>query len=300
MNWLSKLLEYMKNPYKIVNYFGSRGKLKFLPDKLYLKLIFHARMGYRLNLDLPITYNEKLQWLKLYDRRPEYTLLVDKLNVREYIKEMLGEEYLIPLLGVFDRFHDIDFDLLPEQFVLKCTHDSGSSVLCKDKIKLNMKAIQKRLENSLKRNFYYPGREWPYKEVKPKIICEKYMQEDTGEAIKDYKFLCFYGEPIVIYVVSDKDRDIRYDYFDQNFNHQPFTQQEKNSDKAIKKPVCFNQMLEFAKLLSRNIPHVRVDFYEINGKVYFGEITFFNDSGFRKFSPELYDKVFGSYIQLPK
>lgn len=299
MELIKKIFAYIKNPAKIVNYFGSKGYLRFLPDRMYLKLIYYARMGRRLDLDHPTTYNEKLQWLKLYDRNPEYTQMVDKYEVREYIKNKIGEEYLVPFYGVYDRFEDIDFDQLPEQFILKCTHDSGGIVICKDKSKLDIPAVKKSINKYLKRNYYYPGREWPYKKVKPRIICEKYMMDEAGAEIKDYKFFCFHGEPKMLFVTSDRENDIRFDYYDMDFNHQNFTQQDKNSDKPIDKPKCFDKMIELARILSKDIIHIRVDFYEIHGKIYFGELTFFNDSGFRRFEPDIQDTVIGRWIQLP-
>lgn len=299
MKFIFKMIAYLKNPAKIINYFGSKGKLKFISDKLYLKIIYHARMGEKPNIDAPKTYNEKLQWLKLYDRKPEYTQMVDKYEVREYIRETIGDEYLIPLIGVYNSFNEIDFSLLPNQFVLKCTHDSGGMVICKDKTTLDIKAAKKKINKSLKRNYYYVGREWPYKKVKPRIICEKYMVDESGLDLKDYKFFCFDGEPNALFITSEREKDIRFDYYDLDFNHQPFTQQDKNSDNNIEKPLGFYKMIELSRILSKNIPHVRVDFYDIHGMVYFGELTFFNDSGFRKFEPEIYDEIFGSWLQLP-
>ena len=282
----------------IINYLGSKGKLKWIPDKVYLKLVYRARMGKKLNFEKPITYNEKLQWLKLYDRNPAYISLVDKYEVRKYISKTIGEEYLIPLLGIYDRFDEIDFDELPDQFVLKCTHNSGGVIICKDKNKLNKKLVKENISHHLKQNYYYSGREWPYKYVKPRIICEKLLNNLTEESLKDYKFFCFNGEPKSLMVVSDRDKDIRYDYFDMDFKHQAYTQQDINSSEAIARPVNYDKMVALARLLSRNIPHVRVDFYELEGKIYFGEMTFFNESGFRHFEPDEYDGIYGSWITI--
>jgi hypothetical protein len=298
MNLIKKIIAYIKNPAKIINYFGSKGKLKFIPDKLYLKIIYRARMGEKLNINNPKTYNEKLQWLKLHDRKPEYIQMVDKYEVREYIRKTIGEEHLIPLIGIYNNFNEIDFSILPNQFVLKCTHDSGGKIICKDKSKLSIKATKRQINKDLKKNYYYSGREWPYKYIKPRIICEKYMVDESGVELKDYKFFCFGGEPNVLFVASDRENDIRYDYYDIDFNHQPFTQQDKNSDKKIEKPLGFDKMIELSRILSKNIPHVRVDFYDVHGTVYFGELTFYNESGFGKFEPEIYDAILGSWIQL--
>lgn len=299
MKYVSKILSYIKCPLKIINYFGSKGKFRYIPDKVYLKIIYRVRMGKKLNIEDPKTYSEKLQWLKLYDRKPLYTQLVDKYEVRNYIKEKIGEEYLIPIIGIYDQFEDIDFKSLPKQFVLKCTHDSGGKIICKDKTKLNLLKTRKVFNKSLKRNYYYTGREWPYKQVKPRIICERYMVADDGEDLKDYKFFCFHGEPYFLFIATDREKDIRINYYNLKFQPLPFSQQDKKSDKVIKKPVCFEEMIELARLLSKDIPHVRVDFYEIEGRIYFGELTFFNDSGLSKFEPDIYDELFGSWIKLP-
>lgn len=296
--FINKIYKYIKNPYKIINYLGSKGKLKWIPDKVYLKLVYRARMGKKLSIEKPVTYNEKLQWLKLNDRNPAYISLVDKFEVRKYISKTIGEEYLIPILGIYDHFDEIDFDELPNQFVLKCTHNSGGVIICKDKNNLNNKLVKESINHHLKQNYYYSGREWPYKYVKPRIICEKLLNDLTEESLKDYKFFCFNGEPKSLMVVSDRDKDIRYDYFDMDFKHQAYTQQDINSSKAIARPENYDKMVALARLLSSNIPHVRVDFYELKGKIYFGEMTFFNESGFRHFEPDEYDGIYGSWITI--
>ncbi len=295
---INQIYKYIKCPYKIINYFGSKGKLKWIPDKTYLKLVYRARMGKKLNIENPITYNEKLQWLKLNDRNPAYISLVDKFEVRKYISKTIGEEYLIPILGVYDCFDEIDFDKLPEQFVLKCTHNSGGVIICKDKNSLNKKLVKKNFSHHLKQNYYYTGREWPYKYVKPRIICEELLYDLSDGSLKDYKIFCFNGVPKSLMVVSDRDKDIRYDYFDIDFNHQAYTQQDINSCKVIAKPENYDKMVDLARLLSISIPHVRIDFYELEKKIYFGEMTFFNESGFRHFDPDEYDEIYGSWIRL--
>ncbi|MGO4499663.1 ATP-grasp fold amidoligase family protein [Paenibacillus sp. 2RAB27] len=271
----------------------------WIPDKVYLKLLFQHRMGKKLNLENPTTYNEKLQWLKLYDRKPEYTEMVDKHEVRKYIGETIGEEYLIPLLGVYNSFDEIDFSTLPDQFVMKCTHDSGGLVICKDKSKLDIEAARNKINISLSRNYYYHGREWPYKNIKPRIICEKYMVDESGVELKDYKFFCFDGEPKALFIATDRGIDTRFDFFDMEFNHLPFWQHYKNGVKKINKPVGFDDMIRLARILSKLIPHIRVDFYNINGKIYFGELTFYHFSGLEKFYPDKYDEIFGNWIIIP-
>lgn len=283
---------------KISNKLIVKGFLDFLPDEKFLKLRYRLEMGKRLNLENPQSFNEKLQWLKLYDRNPEYTKMVDKYAVREYIAEKIGEEYLIPLLGVWDSFDEIDFDKLPNQFVLKCTHDSGGLVICKDKSQLDIAAAKKKINKCLKRNFYYLSREWPYKNVKPRIIAEKFMVDESGTELKDYKLFCFNGEPKALFVATDRPHDTKFDFFDMEFNHLPFTNGHPNAVKEIKKPEGLSEMAELAKKLSKGMKQVRIDFYDINGKVYFGEITFFHWSGMVPFEPEEWDYKLGDMIKL--
>lgn len=276
------------------------GVLDWLPDKIFLKIRFWTTMGKRLNFKNPQTFNEKLQWLKLYNRNPEYTRMVDKYEVREYIKEKIGEEYLIPLLGVWDKFDDIDFDSLPNQFVLKCTHDSGGLVICKDKSKLDIEAARNKINKCLKRNFYYLTREWPYKNVKPRIIAEKFMEDENGTDLKDYKIMCFGGKVKCAFVCSDRydEGGLRVTFFDREWNKLPFERHYPSSKREIKKPKSYEKMVGIAELLSKNMKFVRIDFYEIEGKIYFGEITFFPGSGMEEFSPDIWDYKLGEMIKL--
>lgn len=271
---------------------------RLLPDETYIKFKYFSRFKKFPNLKNPKTFNEKLQWLKLHDRNPEYTKMVDKYAVREYIKEKIGEEYLIPLLGVWDSFDEIDFDKLPEQFVLKCTHDSGGLVICKDKSKLDMEKARKKISACLKNNYYWTGREWPYKKLVPRIIAEKYMVDESGTELKDYKFFCFDGEPKCLFIATDRPHDTKFDFYDVEFKHLPFTNGHPYSGRELKKPQGFDEMLRLARILSKGIKQSRIDFYDINGKVYFGEITFFHWSGFMPFEPEEWDYTLGSYINL--
>lgn len=303
MNFLLKALDVMiHNPKKVLVAILCRIAPMF-PDKMYLKILFRLRMGYRLNLDNPKTYNEKLQWLKLYNRKPEYVKMVDKVDAKDFVANVIGSEFIIPTLGVWNDVDDIDFNELPNQFVLKCTHDSGGIVICKDKSEFDIVAAKRLLGKGLKRNYYYQNREWPYKNVKPKIIGEQYMVDESGYELKDYKFFCFDGEPKALFVATDrgkKSEETKFDFFDMSFQHLPFTNGHPNSSKNIKKPVGFEKMRELASVLSRGIPHVRVDFYDINGKIYFGEITFFHWSGTMPFDPMEWDYKFGEWIKLPK
>ncbi len=268
-------------------------------DKAYLKILFRNRMGKPLNLKNPKTYNEKVQWLKLYDRNPEYTKLVDKYEVRKYIAKTIGKEYLIPLLGVWNRFESIDFDTLPNQFILKCTHDSGGIIICKDKSQFDLEAARKKMNRYLRRNYYINSREWVYKNIKPRIIAEKYMVDESGTELKDYKFLCYHGQPKTVDIISGRESDPRSDIFDMNFKKLPVINYYKSSERTIEKPKGFEEMIELCKKLSKDFIHVRCDFYDINGKVYFGEITFYQCSGLEKYVPYKYDVIFGSWIHLP-
>lgn len=272
-----------------------------MSDKAYLKLRYNCIMGKKLNLDNPVTYNEKLQWLKLYDRKPEYAKMVDKYEAKKYVADIIGEEYIIPTLGIWDNVNDIDFDTLPNQFVLKCTHDSGGLVICKDKAELDIEETKNTLNHFLHRNFYSIHREWPYKNVKPRIIAEKYMEDESGYELKDYKFFCFNGKVNAMFIATDRNAETEtcFDFFDCNFNHMPVINGHPNTKKEIKKPLGFEKMIELAEKLSSGIPQVRIDFYDINGNIYFGEITFFHWSGLKKFEPEKYDKIFGDWITLP-
>ena len=267
----------------------------YLPDKLYLKLWYRYVTGEKLNLNNPQTFNEKLQWLKLYDRNPLYTKLVDKYEVREYIKEKIGEEYLIPLLGVWNNVSEIDFESLPNQFVLKTTHDSGGVVICKDKENFNIEKAKKFLSKHLQNNFYYSGREWPYKNVKPRIIAEKYLDFD----IKDYKFMCFNGKMKCSFVCSERHTNgLKVTFFDKDWNKLPFERVFPCSKDILDKPKMYDRMLIVSEILSTNIPFVRVDFYEIDNKIYFGELTFYPGNGIERFNPKKWDYKLGDMINL--
>lgn len=281
--------------------FAGLGFYDRMDDEKYLKKLYMANFGKELDLENPKTFNEKLQWLKLYDRKPEYTMMVDKYRVREYISEKLGEEYLIPLLGVWDDPEEIDFDKLPNQFVLKCNHNSGLGMcICKDKSKLDIKKVKAELKKGLKENFYLRGREWPYKDVPRKIICEKYMVDESGYELKDYKIFCFNGEPKALFVATDRMTDTKFDFFDVEFNHLPFTNGHPNAEKEIAKPQNLDEMLKVASVLSKGIPQVRIDLYNVNGKILFGEMTFSHWSGMVPFEPNKWDERFGEWIVLPK
>lgn len=278
-------------------------RAKKLPDREYLKLRYYAVMGRKLRLDNPCTFNEKLQWLKLYNRRPEYTMMVDKYAVRKYIADKLGEEYLIPLLGVWDDPSEINFDELPEQFVLKCNHNSGLGMrICKDKSVLDIESVKKELSKGLKQDYYLIGREWPYKNVPKKIIAEKYISDSKGfDTLTDYKFYCFNG--VVESVMLCLDRytgDTKFYFFDEDWNLRRYNLRGKAAldGFTLPKPKGIDRMFEIARILSKGIPYVRVDLYNIDGDIFFSELTFFPQSGFDPNYLLETDKYFGQLIKL--
>ena len=276
--------------------------LKLLPDYIFLKIKYKYKFNKKLDLNNPQTFNEKLQWLKLYDRNPEYTKMVDKYEAKKYVANIIGEEYIIPTLGVYDKFEDINFATLPNQFVIKCTHNSGGLIICKDKTKLNIKEARKKINKSLKRNYFYTGREWPYKNVKPRIIAEQYMEDKKNDELYDYKFMCFNGKVKCSFVCTDRysEDGLKVTFFDLNWNKMPFERHYPNSNNVIEKPINYELMIKLAETLSKDIPFVRVDFYEINNKPYFGELTFYPGNGMEEFTPEKYDKILGDMLELPK
>lgn len=272
-----------------------------MSDTAYLKLIYRLIFGRKLDLRNPQTFNEKLQWLKLNNRKTEYTTMVDKYEVKKYIAEKIGAEYVIPTLGVWDNFDDIDFDLLPNQFVLKCTHDSGGLVICKDKNKFDTAKAREKMNKALTRHFYYFGREWPYKAVKPRIIAEKYMVDESVSELRDYKFFCFGGVCKCLKVDFDRFIEHRANYYDPQGNLLDLGEKicPPNKEKMIVLPDNKEKMLQLAEKLSTNIPFLRVDFYDVNGKIYFGELTFFPASGWGEFTDEKWDYKLGEWIKLP-
>lgn len=289
----------MKN--KII--FHILNLMHFINDEKYLKIKYYLKTGKRLNLDNPKTFNEKLQWLKVYDRKDIYTTMVDKYEAKQYVANIIGNEYIIPTLGIYDKFEQIDFDQLPNQFVIKCTHDSGCIVIVRNKNNIDRKKIEKKIKKCLKRNFFWNSREWPYKNVKPRIIIEKYMEDKINKSMQDYKFFCFDGEPKLMYLSEgfENHSTATMSFFDMNFKETDC----KRSDYKLfqykpQKPKNFELMKKFAGLLSKDIPHLRVDFYEINGKLYFGELTFSTCAGFIPFESEKWDVIMGKWIKLPK
>ena len=277
---------------------------KIVPDKLFLTLQYRAVFGKSINWNSPVTYNEKLQWLKVYDRRPIYTTMVDKYAVKKSVAEIIGEEHIIPTLGVWDRPEDIEWDKLPNQFVLKCTHDSGGLVICRDKETLDRKAAIKKLNKSLQNDYYMAGREWPYKNVPRRIIAERYMEDKNVGELPDYKFFCFNGRCESFKIDFDRQKTHHANYYNRACELMPFGEVVCPPDykRNLNIPSNVNEMINYAELLASHInsSFVRVDLYNINGQIYFGEITFYPASGFGKFEPKEWDKTIGEWINLPK
>lgn len=303
---INSLKRALLNPRKVVDYFVTRSARLIHNDKLYLSLLWWCRMGYRLDWKHPKTFCEKIQWLKLYNRDPLYSRLVDKYAVKDHVAKIIGDEYIIPTLGVWDKPEDIDFDALPERFVLKTTHGGGGGgvVICKDKSSLDKEAAIKKLDDSLKSDIYLLYREWPYKDVPRRIIAEQYMEDhgvNTASCLTDYKFFCFEGIPRYCQVIKDRNTKETIDFFDMEWNHQEFVGLNPVCGHASVVPECpknFELMKKMAMSLSKEIPFSRVDLYEIDERTYFGEITLFPASGIGRFEPDYYDKLLGKMICL--
>lgn len=302
---MKKLRKLIKHPIGCLIMVIGFEKFKFIPDKKYISIMYRYFMDKKLDLKNPKTFNEKLQWLKIYNRQPEYTVMVDKFLVREYITQKIGSEYLIPLIGVWNCTEDIDFESLPEKFVLKCNHNSGTGMyICKNKSNANWSEIKKNLDIGLHEDYFYLGREWPYKNVPRKIIGEQYMVDESGSELKDYKVMCFNGKPKLIELHQGRFTNHQtQDYYDLDWNKTNISQGNIStfgkSDIVAPKPDTLDEMLELSKVLSEGIPQVRIDWYSINGKLYFGEITFFDGSGFDPYDNPQDDLLLGSWIQLP-
>ncbi|HRN54814.1 MAG TPA: ATP-grasp fold amidoligase family protein [Agriterribacter sp.] len=270
-----------------------------MSDRLYLKLLFPLGTGYRLNLKNPQTYNQKLQWLNLNYRDPLLCKLADKHDVKNYVKEMIGEEYVVKSYGVWRSFEEIDFNTLPAQFVLKTTHDSGGIVICKDKSTLDLEKAREKINRHLKKNLFYTFREWVYKNIEPRIIAEEFLVDESKVELKDYKFFCFNGEPKAMFIATGRQSgNTMFDFYDISFNHLDIIQGYPQSGKIVEKPKNYALMVELAGKLSKGLPHVRIDFYNIDGKILFGEYTFFHFAGIEPFQPQKWDYEFGSWIDL--
>ena len=289
-------------PYLIFGFILNIISPLFKNDETFLKLKYFCFFQKKIDFNNPKTYNEKLQWLKIHDKHKEYSVMVDKYEAKNYVGNIIGQQHIIPTLGIYTHFSDIDFNKLPSKFVIKCTHDSGGVVVCKDKNKLDVKSAEKKINFGLNNNSFWANREYPYKNIKPRIIIEDYMEDESGVELKDYKIHCFNGEPRFILVASGRYKnDVRFNFYDLNWNLMPFEKSHKHIDEDIhiQKPEKLDEMISLSKKLSKNIPHVRVDFYYVNDTIYFGELTFFPASGFGKFKPESWDRIIGDWLVLP-
>ncbi len=299
---LSNILKIITDPAYRLESFCARGFYNHMSDEMFLRKKFRVRMGYELDLENPKTFNEKLQWLKLHDRKAEYSTMVDKYEVKNYVAGLIGQEYIIPTYGVWDRFDDIDFDRLPDQFVLKCTHDSGGLVIVRDKKKLDRSAARKKIEGCLQREYYWFGREWPYKNVRHRILAEQLLTDEGRDVMIDYKVLCFNGEPRLIEVHQGRYSDHHtQDFYDTDWNLTDISQSEDpRSFKPIPRPAALEEMVTLSRTLAKGLAHIRVDWYLIDGKLYFGELTFYDGDGFCPFDNPEDDLMLGSWITLPE
>lgn len=298
--FIQKIFYYLIRPNDFILRLMGRGFLP-VPDSVYLKILYKKKFGRKLNLNDPQTFNEKLQWLKLYDRNPLYTSLVDKYLVKGYVKDALGQEVIVPTLQVWDSPEKVDFADLPKEFVLKCNHDSGGVIICKDKDSIDAEEIRNKIRAVYNKNYYLEGREWPYKNVEKKIIAEKMLIDSTETDLKDYKLMCFNGKVKCIFVCSERGsiEGLKVTFFDTEWNVMPFQRHYPKSKVSIPKPKCLEEMIIKAEKLSDNIPFVRIDFYEVDGHIYFGEYTFYPGCGFEEFTPDDADYMLGSWIELP-
>lgn len=309
-NQFKRAWDFITDPNKRFLALSNRGFYDHMDDKTYLQKMFKARLGYELDLNNPHTFNEKLQWLKLNDRKAMYTVMVDKIEAKKFVANAIGEKYIIPTIAVWDNFESIDFNLLPKRFVLKCSHDSGGLIICKDKNKLDMVSTKAKLTAALQHNYYLHGREWPYKDVKPRIFAEQYMQEknnpdesnSTNSELKDYKIFTFNGKVQYIEVDYDRFIDHHRNFYSTDWQYVPFAiRYPTDPQKDIPKPVCLSEMLSIAEKLAEKAgspPFLRVDLYVINDQPYWGELTFFHETGMGQFDPREYDDLLGEMIHL--
>lgn len=275
---------------------------KCIPDEIYLRWIYYLETGSHLNLKNPQRYNEKLIWLKLYYRDPMWTIMVDKYGVKQLVSERVGSEYVVPVLGRWNRAEEIEWDKLPNRFVLKTNHDSGNNgvFIIKDKSKIGREKLVRKINASLLRDTSVSGREWPYRDVKRCVFAEQYLEDTTGE-LRDYKFFCFNGKVKYLYVATERQSgNLKFNFFDEDFNSIDLWQSHPRSDMPIEKPAKYDEMKELAAKLSKGLPEVRVDLYEVNGRIYFGEYTFFSLDGTAVFHPDKWDFIWGNLIHLPE
>ena len=297
-----KVKRYIKSPYYALGDDLLKIRPRWMSDKFFLRVLWKQIMGDKLDLKHPMTFNEKIQWTKLYDRNPLYTILVDKYKVKQWVSERIGDEYVIPTLAVFKSVDEIDISALPEQFVLKCNHDSGGIVICRDRDCFDLETAKQKLRESLKKNYYWDYREWAYKDVKRVIIAEPYLEDQQTGELLDYKFFTFNGTPKLMFVASGRQsgKEVRFDFFSMSYEWMRIKNVHPNSteESLPKRPECFSQMISLARVLSEGLNEVRIDFYEVNGRCYFGEMTIYHGAGFMPFSPHSVDCQMGEWFHL--
>ena len=296
-----KINKALRNPYYACELILNQ-LAPFVSDEHFVKWKYYLNFHKKLDLENPQTFNEKLQWLKLYDRHEEYTKMVDKYEAKKYVASILGEKYIIPTIGVYNAFEEIDISSLPKQFVIKCTHNSGGLYICKDKDTFDFSKVGKQIKKWLAKNPFWGNREYPYKNVKPRIIIEKYMEQEDGESLRDYKVLCFHGTAKLIELHRFRNTEKQtQDFYDRDWNKLTISQSADFngvSDVVFPKPNNLSLMLELSEKLTKDMIHCRVDWYSIAGKLYFGELTFFDGSGLDGFDNEEDDYLLGSWIHI--
>lgn len=299
---MKPITTYFTQPYQIFEVLRSRSLTNFIPDSVYLGIIYKHIFNRKLDLENPLTFNEKMQWLKINDRNPQYVEMVDKAAAKQYVASRIGSKYIIPTLQVWENVEEIDFEILPDQFVLKCTHDSGGVIVCKDKKRINLEKTKEILNRSMKRNFYYYLREWPYKNVKPRIIAEKLLVDERSGDLRDYKFFCFNGKVKCFKIDFDRFKDHHANYYDCSGNLLPFGELQycPKPEKQLTMPHKLEEMIRLAERLANGFPFLRVDFYEVDDNVFFGELTLYPASGFGKFTPPEWDNILGDWLAITR
>lgn len=295
---IKKLKEGIKSPRHGLELLIRNTCPQMVPDKLWIQFVASIRFGKKLNLDTPQTFNEKMNWLKLHDRNPLYTIMADKYEVKEYVKSIIGVDFVVPCYGVWDSFDEIDFSKLPNQFVLKCTHDSSGAIVCHAKDTFDMAKARKHFNRYLKKNSFWHLREWVYKDIPPRIVADQFLDDGSGHELRDYKFWCFNGEPKIMYC-TNKAADIYENFYDMDFQPLDVNHGFRRQVPEFEKPHEFELMQTLAQKLSKDIPFVRIDFFDVNGHVYFGEFTFYDWGGMQPFADAQWDECIGSWIQLP-
>ena len=300
-----KLKRYIKNPYYAFGDDIIKTHPEWMTDRYFIKVFWRQMMSFPLDLRHPITFNEKLQWMKLYDRNPVYTELVDKLKVKKWVSERIGPEYVIPTLAVYNSVEDIDLAVLPDRFVLKCNHDSGGVIICTDKDSFDLNRAKEVLKQRLEHDFYRDYREWPYKNVERKVFAEAFIEDPFTQkndhsfpGLTDYKFFCFDGTPRIMYIANDRGESPTTDFFDMDYHHLPIQMKDPPSTVPPTRPRNFERMKELASVLSHGFRQVRVDFYDTGEHVYFGEMTFFHSAGFSEVHPYEWNVKMGNWIPI--